>query len=142
MIKYIVVSENNRWGADEDLQQAFKNVDLKVWTAADHFCSNLEASFHNEDPVAGMAEAMKDWKEYAKEETEECYNDPMACFVYRFNDEEIWDSWEVSPFHGGVTFKIMEGTGLSQQQVDDMFKACVVKVTWLNGVITPWVEDS
>ena len=126
-IVWIVVADNNSWGAGNRLCDALDNAHLpRPLTAAEWFGEELDLEFD-------VAEAAKNWADYGKHEAAMKDGREYRIVIHRF-DPELWRDYEVNPFNGAVTMYPRDGV---EADWDAEIKKTTQEAVYVDGVLTP-----
>lgn len=126
-VVWIVTSSNHYWGASNSLHEAMQNANLpEPKSPAAFFAEELEYNFD-------VAEALKSWKEFGKEESSMPSGDVPVVIIHRF-DPGLWADYTVSGIDGGVSFIHREDM---EADWDAEMKKATVVADYKDGVLTP-----
>lgn len=126
-VVWIVTSSNHYWGVSNSLHDAMKNANLpEPKSPAEFFAEELEYNFD-------VAEALKSWNDYGKEESTVPSGDVHKVIIHRF-DPGLWSDYTVSGIDGGVTFTHKEGV---EADWDAEMKKATIIADYKDGVLTP-----
>lgn len=126
-VVWLVVASNNSWGASNSLHEAMKNAHLpEPKSPAEWFAEELEYSFD-------LGRAIKDWKDYGKEESSMDSGETHVVIIYKF-DPGLWADYKVSSIDGSVSFFRKEGM---EADWDAEMKKATIVADYRDGVMTP-----
>ncbi len=125
-VVWIVVANNNSWGASNSLHEAMQNTNLpEPKSPAEFFSEELEYSYD-------LGSAVKNWNEYGREEAG-MSSDTLIVIIHRF-DPGLWSDYSVSPIDGSVSFFRKEGM---EADWDAEMKKATIVAEYQDGVLKP-----